>query len=66
MKDEYSKPEPTLDYPAAARAIALWLTEYCDESLPYPDMVADAARKAARHIEALKKKLSQIDSIIHD
>lgn len=33
------------DYPAAARAIALWLKKYCNEELPYPEMIADAARK---------------------
>jgi hypothetical protein len=41
----------THDYPSAARSIALNLREFCDEELFYPDMIADAARKAADHIK---------------
>ncbi len=41
----------THDYPSAARSIALNLREFCDVELFYPDMVADAARKAADHIK---------------
>jgi len=41
-------------YPEAARAIALWLDEFCDKSLRYPEMIADAARKAAQEIELLR------------
>ena len=43
-----------LDYPAAARAIALHLREFCDESLPYTDMIADAARQAKAEIDRLR------------
>jgi len=47
-------------YPEAARAIALWLDEFCDKSLRYPEMIADAARRAAREIELLRcEKTSQ-------
>jgi hypothetical protein len=38
-------------YPSAARSIALNLREFCDVELFYPDMIADAARKAADHIK---------------
>jgi hypothetical protein len=43
------------DYPAAARSIALWLKDFCNEDLPYPEMIADAARKAAKEIDRLTK-----------
>lgn len=32
-------------YAVSARTIALYLKDFCDESLPYADMIADAARK---------------------
>jgi len=38
--------DPRTDYPACARAIALHLAEFCDETLPYPGMIAEAARRA--------------------
>lgn len=34
------------DYATAARTIALYLKDYCDESLPYHEMIAEAARRA--------------------
>jgi hypothetical protein len=43
----------THDYSSAARSIALNLRQYCDEELFYPDMIADAARKAADHIKTV-------------
>ena len=43
-------------YPEAARVIALWLDEFCDKSLSYPAMIADAARKAAQEVERLRTK----------
>ncbi|MDY7038752.1 MAG: hypothetical protein SV375_21685 [Thermodesulfobacteriota bacterium] len=46
-------------YPEAARAIALWLDEFCDKSLRYPEMIADAARRAAKEIELLRCEASQ-------
>lgn len=33
-------------YAAAARVVSLYLREFCDKSLPYDEMIADAARKA--------------------
>jgi hypothetical protein len=42
-------------YTQAARCIALWLDEFCDKSLRYPEMIADAARRAAKEIEHLRK-----------
>jgi hypothetical protein len=41
------------DYPSAARSIALNLRQFCDEESFYPDMIADAARKAADHIKTV-------------
>jgi len=46
-------------YPEAARVIALWLDEFCDKSLRYPEMIAEAARKAAKEIELLRSETSQ-------
>jgi hypothetical protein len=43
--------EGTHDYPSAAGSIALNLREFCDVELFCPDMIADAARKAAEHIK---------------
>lgn len=40
-------------YAAAARVIALYLERFCDQTLPYPEMIADASRKAAAEIERL-------------
>ena len=48
-----------LDYPAAARAIALWLKPFCEESLPYPDMIAEAARKQVKAYERLQALLRE-------
>jgi hypothetical protein len=41
-------------YATSARVISLHLQEFCDKSLPYPDMIADAARKAGAEIERLR------------
>lgn len=41
-------------YAAVARVVALHLKEFCDESLTYADMIADAARKAGAEIERLR------------
>ena len=46
-------------YPEAARVIALWLDECCDKSLRYPEMIADAARRAAKEIELLRCEAPQ-------
>lgn len=33
------------EYAESARAIALWLSAFCDKSLSYPQMISNAARK---------------------
>ena len=48
------------DYSTAARSIALNLQEFCDESLPYPEMIADAARKAAAECARLREALRDV------
>jgi len=45
------KEEYQLDYPEAARVIALYLDKYCDKSLTYPNMIAEAARVASEVIK---------------
>lgn len=52
--------EIKLDYPAAARSISVWLEKYCDESLEYPNMVAEAARRASKEIERLHKEIEAL------
>lgn len=52
--------EIQLDYPAAARVIALWLKEYCDENLSYPNMIAECARRASKEISRLKSELEEL------
>lgn len=39
-------------YAAAARVIGLHLREFCDDSLPYDEMIADASRKVAEELAA--------------
>jgi hypothetical protein len=45
-----------LDYPAAARVIALYLKPFCNEDLIYTNMIAQAARDAAKRIEDLQEE----------
>lgn len=42
-------------YATAARVIALHLERFCDESLPYDQMIADAARKASSALSELRE-----------
>jgi predicted nuclease with TOPRIM domain len=41
-------------YATSARAIALWLNEFCNDKLPYDEMIAEAARKASAEIEQVR------------
>jgi len=41
-------------WPEAARVINLWLNEFCDDTMPYPAMIAEASRKAGKEIERLR------------
>ena len=52
LQAENEKLRETVDkYATAARAIALHLKPFCDESFPYDEMIADAARKASDELE---------------
>ncbi|MFA7171567.1 MAG: hypothetical protein WC180_06260 [Candidatus Paceibacterota bacterium] len=42
-------------YALSARTINLYLKEFCDSSLPYDGMIADASRKASEELERLRK-----------
>lgn len=46
--------DPDTDWPTAGRSIALNLSEFCDQSKPYPRMVSDAARQARRYIHNIR------------
>lgn len=60
MKEESKEDKGIiLDYPAAARSIALHLAEFNDESLPYSNMIAGSARKAGKEIERLREELKK-------
>lgn len=57
LQAENEKLRETVDkYATAARAIALHLKPFCDESLPYDEMIADAARKASDELEQVKRE----------
>ena len=57
LQAENEKLRETVDkYATAARAIALHLKPFCDESLPYDEMIADAARKASGELEQVKQE----------
>lgn len=49
-------------YATAARVIALHLERFCDESLPYDQMIADAARKAGADLKRLEEQLDVIEN----
>lgn len=54
-------------YPEAARVIHLYLKEFCNESLPFPEMIADAARKADAEIYRLrvyKRMIEEVQQIL--
>lgn len=39
------------EYAQSARVVALYLEKFCDRSLPYDEMIADAARKVNAEFE---------------
>jgi hypothetical protein len=54
LKDE--KGDVILDYPAAARVIHMWLDEFADVGLRYPNMVAECARRASKELERVRRE----------
>ena len=57
LQAENEKLRETVDkYATAARVIALHLKPFCNESLPYDEMIADAARKASDELEQVKRE----------
>lgn len=68
LQAENEKLRETVDkYATAARVIALHLKPFCDESLPYDEMIADAARKASDELEQVKaEKDAAVESIPHE
>jgi hypothetical protein len=63
MSDDLTAAEIVDRYAAAARVIALYLGEFCDESLPYDEMIADAARKAAAALTAERQAREQAEAV---
>lgn len=55
LQAENEKLRETVDkYAVAARVIALHLKPFCDKSLTYDEMIADASRKASAELEQTK------------
>ena len=66
LEAENEKLRETVDkYATAARVIALHLKPFCDESLPYDEMIADAARKASDELEQVKRENRQLKEKLH-
>ena len=66
LQAENEKLRETVDkYATAARVIALHLKPFCDESLPYDEMIADAARKAFAELEQVKRENRQLKEKLH-
>lgn len=64
LQTENKKLRETVDkYATAARVIALYLKPSCDESLPYNEMIADAARKVSAE---LAQVTAERDAAVHD
>lgn len=51
-------------YASTARVISLWLRPYCNYSLPYAEMIADATRKASKEISYLISQVGQLSAEI--
>lgn len=61
LQAENEKLRETVDkYATSARVIALHLKPFCDESLPYDEMIAGAARKASDELEQVKRENSHL------
>ena len=57
LQGENERLRETVDkYATAARVIALHLKPFCDESLPYDEMIADVARNASDELEQVKRE----------
>jgi uncharacterized small protein (DUF1192 family) len=52
---ELKKSQQIVDkYASSARVIALYLKDFCNDTLPYDEMISDAARKAEAELEQVK------------
>lgn len=49
------------EYAEAARAIALWLSAFCDKSMFYPQMIRNAARKISVAYEVMEKRAEKAE-----
>ena len=49
------------EYAESARAIALWLSAYCDKTLSYPSMISNAARKISVAYADMEKRAEQAE-----
>jgi hypothetical protein len=54
------------DVATQARVIGLWLKDFCDESLPYYEMIAEASRRAAKHIDHLTEENTRLTTRLQE
>lgn len=52
------------EYAESARAIALWLTAFCDKSLSYPSMISNAARKVSLAYADMESRAEKAEKAI--
>lgn len=63
LRAKLSVAESTVSsYAMAARVIHLHLQHFCDEALPYDQMIAEAAREAAKALVDAKAKLERAEA----
>lgn len=53
-------------YAPSSRIIALYLAKFCDRSLPYAEMISDAARRADSEITALTARAEKAEAALSD
>lgn len=49
------------EYAESARAIALWLSAYCDKTLSYTSMISNAARKISMAYADMEKRAEKAE-----
>lgn len=54
------------EYTEAARAIALWLSAFCDKSLSYPQMISNAVRKISAAYADMEKRAECAEARIRE
>lgn len=62
LLERSEKAEKIVDeYAESARAIALWLSAYCEKTLSYPSMISNATRKISVAYADMEKRAEQAE-----